>query len=148
MDKRRILIVDDSPSLTDMWRMLFARSGKFDIGIENDGAAALGTARIFQPHLIFLDVCLGGISGQQVADELKTDPALGDTPVVFLTGLSSAEMSGDPSAQEHMVLSKPVAWEDILAIAEQLLREPAPVVREAEFDSPAVERPDSHSLAA
>ena len=148
MEKRRILIVDDSPMLTDMWRMLFEHSGKFDIGIENNGAAALNTARAFQPDLIFLDVCLGRMNGREVANALRADPMLGTTPVVFLTGLSREDVEREQSADSHMVLSKPVEWEDILAVAEQVFQQPAPVVREADFDSVAAAGRESQSLAA
>jgi CheY-like chemotaxis protein len=148
MEKRRILVVDDSPMLTDMWRMLFEHTGKFDIGIENNGAAVLDTAQIFQPHLILLDVCLGGMNGHQIARELKADPVLAATPVVFLTGLNREDVACSESSNGHMVLSKPIAWENILAIAEQLLEGRAPVVRDADFDCPAAARIESQSLAA
>jgi CheY-like chemotaxis protein len=118
MDKPRILIVDDNHMLTDMWRMLFGVAGRFDIGIENDGEAALETARMFRPDLIFMDVCLSGSDGREIAAELETDPALKSVPVVFLTGLSREEAAVCYGSGNHMVLTKPVELREILACAE------------------------------
>ncbi len=125
MNKPRILIVDDNHMLTDMWRMLFGQVDKFELGIENNGAAALETARIFRPDLIFLDVCMADRNGGEIALELDADPALKSTPIVFLTGMSREEAAECQVPGRYMVLTKPISVKDILACAERYFQEPA-----------------------
>ena len=119
MKKRRILIVDDNHMITDMWTILFEQVAEFDIRIENSGAAVLETARRFRPDLIFMDVCLSGENGVEIAAELEADPVLQSTPVVFLTGLSKGEVTERRLSDRHMVLTKPVKLQEILACAER-----------------------------
>ena len=110
--------------LTDMWRILFERVGRFDIGIENSGEAVLETARIFHPDLIFMDVCLTGRNGVEIAAELEADPVLKSTPVLFLTGLTREEAAERQVSGRHMILTKPVELHEILAWAERFFRVP------------------------
>ena len=118
MEKPRILIVDDNDMLTDMWRVLFEQTRRFEIGIENNGMAVLETARAFRPDLIFMDVCLPGKGGGEIAEELAADPVLKSTPIVFLTGISKEEAAERYGSGQHMVLTKPVRLHEILACAE------------------------------
>jgi CheY-like chemotaxis protein len=110
--------------MTDMWRMLFERVAKFEIGIENSGAAVLETARFFRPGLIFMDVCLSGKNGVEVAAELAADPVLKSIPIVFLTGLSKEEAAERRLSDRHMVLTKPANLQAILTCAERFFSLP------------------------
>ena len=49
MEKKRILLVDDEPSLTRMMRLNLEATGKYEVLEENKGARALETARAFHP---------------------------------------------------------------------------------------------------
>jgi CheY-like chemotaxis protein len=124
MEKPRILIVDDNHMMTDMWRMLFERVARFEVGIENSAADVLETARLFRPGLIFMDFCLTGKNGVEIAAELEADPVLKFTPIVFLTGLSKEEAAERRLSDRHMVLTKPVDLREILACAERFFSIP------------------------
>jgi putative two-component system response regulator len=83
-----ILAVDDEASnlqllrqiLQDEYRLLFAK----------DGARALELARQEAPELVLLDVMMPGMTGYEVCQQLKADPATADIPVIFVTALSDA----------------------------------------------------------
>jgi putative two-component system response regulator len=83
-----ILAVDDEASnlqllrqiLQDDYRLLFAK----------DGARALELAQQESPDLVLLDVMMPGMSGYQVCQQLKADPATAEVPVIFVTALSDA----------------------------------------------------------
>lgn len=126
MEKPRILIVDDNQMLTDMWRTMFERVGGYEIGTENDGEAALETARIFRPNLIFMDVCMPGRNRREIVAELEADPVLKYTPVVFLTGLGREETAGHTVSGRHIVLTKPAGLPEILACAERFFPKTIP----------------------
>ncbi len=103
-----ILAVDDEASnlqllrqiLQDDYRLLFAK----------DGARALELARQEAPELILLDVMMPGMTGYQVCEQLKADPATAAIPVIFVTALSDAcdEVVGfDAGAVDY--ITKPVS---------------------------------------
>jgi len=84
---KRILVVDDEPSVTRNLKLNLESSGDYDVFAENHAGNALAAARIFRPDLILLDVMMPGMDGGDVAARLRADPLLRDTPVIFLTAL-------------------------------------------------------------
>ena len=50
-----------------------------------DGPGVLRKAAEEKPHLIFLDLVMPGMSGFEVLDTLKSDPALKHIPVIIVT---------------------------------------------------------------
>ena len=91
MCMKRILVVDDEPSVTRNLKLSLESGGGYDVFAENHAANALTAARIFRPDLILLDVIMPGMDGGDVAARLRADPLLRDTPVIFLTALVSNE---------------------------------------------------------
>ncbi len=91
MCMKRILVVDDEPSVTRNLKLNLESSGGYDVFAEHHATNALTAARIFRPDLILLDVIMPGMDGGDVAARLRADPLLRDTPVIFLTALVSNE---------------------------------------------------------
>lgn len=78
-----LLLVDDDPSaIQTMSRMLAAYP---DQRFATSGADAMRLARERAPDLILLDADMPGMSGLDVCDALKADPALADVPIIFAT---------------------------------------------------------------
>ncbi|PWV65875.1 response regulator [Plasticicumulans acidivorans] len=85
----RLLLVDDEPInlqvlrhiLQADYRLLFAR----------DGARALELAKQERPALILLDAMMPGLSGYEVCNRLKADPATAAIPVIFVTALADTQ---------------------------------------------------------
>jgi putative two-component system response regulator len=81
-----LLLVDDEPTnlqvlkhtLQDNYRLLFAR----------DGAKALELAAKEKIDLALLDVMMPGMTGFDVCQQLKANPATAMLPVIFITALS------------------------------------------------------------
>jgi CheY-like chemotaxis protein len=83
----KILLVDDSkPILHENARVL--RAAGYDVVCAEDGPSALEAARKHKPDLILLDMILPKMSGPEVLDHLKHEPATADIPVVVLSSLS------------------------------------------------------------
>jgi len=86
MRKKRILVVDDEPSVTRLLKLNLEQTGDYEVREVNAGAKAVETAREFRPDLVLLDVMLPDMDGGQVAATLNADSKLKKTPIVFLTG--------------------------------------------------------------
>jgi len=124
MVKKRILIVDDEPTITDVLRLNLVKAGGYDVRVENKGANALKSAREFKPDLVFLDVMMPDVDGGEVADRIKSDVALSDTPIVFLTAAVTREevVSQDNTIGGHPFLAKPVSIQEIIACIRRYAR--------------------------
>ena len=73
MITKRILVVDDEPSVTRNLKLNLESSDGYDVFAENHAANALTAARIFRPDLILLDVIMPGMDGGDVAARLRAD---------------------------------------------------------------------------
>ena len=119
MDKSRILIVDDEPSITKLLQFALERSGRFEVRCENDGLKALASAKAFLPHLVLLDVNLPGITGGEISAQLQEDPSLRRIPVIYLTGMVSQEEMGQGlTIGGHPAIAKPVQLEKLIECIE------------------------------
>jgi CheY-like chemotaxis protein len=124
MKKKRILLVDDEVAITRALALYLTENGDCDVRVENAGSRALAAAKEFRPDLIFLDIVMPDADGGAVAADIKADPVLHDTPIVFLTALVSKNETGGASAQigGHPFLAKPVDPDTVIAYIEKHAR--------------------------
>jgi CheY-like chemotaxis protein len=87
---RRVLVVDDSVDGAQAMALLLKYDGH-DARIAHNGQDAIAEARDFLPDVVFLDIGLPGMSGYEVARELRADPKLRDVVLIALTGWGTDE---------------------------------------------------------
>ncbi|HKX53460.1 MAG TPA: PAS domain S-box protein [Nitrosospira sp.] len=87
---RRILVVDDNVDGAETLAMLLMMSGH-TVETAHTGPDALKAAQTFQPDVMFLDIGLPGLSGYEVAQQLRSDPNINGLILVALTGWGSEE---------------------------------------------------------
>ena len=81
----RILIVDDHADNARMLKVLLKKEGH-EAGIVFDGPAAIAAANLQKPDVVLLDLSLPGMSGIEVAAELRRDPERSRCVLVAITG--------------------------------------------------------------
>jgi CheY-like chemotaxis protein len=114
---RRILIVDDNRDAADSTGTLLLLWGH-KVRVAYDGASAMLTARDFHPEVCLLDLGMPGMSGYEVAEQLRREPELRHTRLVAMTGFDSEsdqQRSRNAGFDAHLV--KPV---EITALHEVL----------------------------
>lgn len=119
---KKILVVDDEQGITKMVKLILERAG-YAVRTENKGSDAVAAAREFMPDMIFLDVMMPDMSGDEVAAELRDDPKLADIPFVFLTAMVTKEETdpGGSTIGGNVFLAKPVKAAELLeTISKQL----------------------------
>ncbi len=78
---RRILLVDDEPSIQKMLVHALEREG-FGVHAVGDGEEALEAFTSYEPHLIILDIMLPKLDGTEVCRRIR---ARSDVPIIMLT---------------------------------------------------------------
>lgn len=78
---RRILVVDDEPTIADSVAARLRAEG-FTVATAHDGPAAVTAADTFEPDLVVLDIMLPGFDGLEVCRRIQAGHAL---PVLMLT---------------------------------------------------------------
>ncbi len=128
IDRRRILVVDDEPSITDLLAMALDLRGA-EVEVVHTGADALHALHSFRPHLMILDVMLPDLDGFEVLDQLTADRRSALTPVLFLTardGLDDRLRGLAAGGDDYM--TKPFSVEEMLLRIDAVLRRTQGVV--------------------
>jgi two-component system phosphate regulon response regulator PhoB len=79
-----VLVVDDEPDIVALVAYHLAKAG-YRVSTAASGPDALAAARRDRPSLIVLDLMLPGLSGFDVIEQLRDDPATATIAVLMLT---------------------------------------------------------------
>jgi signal transduction histidine kinase/CheY-like chemotaxis protein len=127
-----ILVVDDNDDAADLLTLMLEQAG-YETSAAADGPSALDAARRLRPEVIILDIGLPGMTGYEVAEQLRQDSRLANTSLIALTGWGTPEDQRKARAAGFdLHLTKPVAFEDLrAAIGRVKALRHAPAARQA-----------------
>ena len=123
----RVLVVEDEPDIAALIAYQLTREG-FRVETAGDGAEALRAIGREIPDLVVLDRMLPGISGDEVLQQLRSEPSTANIPVLVLTAKREQEDRIDGlelGADDY--LTKPFSPRELVLRARAILRR----VREA-----------------
>ena len=129
---RSCLYVEDSYADLLLVTQLLARRPDVDLLTANTGPLGVHMAKELHPDIIFMDINLPGVSGMEVLDRLRDDPATAAIPV---TALSS---NAYPSQIEKGMrkglfryLTKPFRIDEFMTAIDDMLQQADHASREA-----------------
>jgi len=83
-DRKKILVIEDSPTQAIHMQTLLEREG-LQVLLAYDGPMGLQIAHDVHPDLIVLDVQMPGMNGFQVCRQLKGEIGTKDIPIIMFT---------------------------------------------------------------
>src|ERR1044071_9389766 len=84
MAGERVLVIDDSPTITKVVQLVLTKSG-YQVDTAPDGEAGLAAVRASRPDLILLDFVMPKMNGYQFCRELTAAPKLRNIPVILMS---------------------------------------------------------------
>jgi two-component system, OmpR family, response regulator VicR len=110
-----VLVVDDEAAIRDLLREALELTG-FGVEAVSDGRTALQRAQELLPDLVLTDLMMPGLSGRDLARQLKAVPATADIPIVLMSAAYQVE------ADDHFaaVIPKPFELDTLLEMLEHL----------------------------
>lgn len=114
----RLLVVEDDPDLREVLSAALEQEG-FDVSRAENGVEALvqlyfGTP----PHVVILNLHMPVMSGMEVIEVVRLDPALAALPIVVVTG---APVPPQVMRLANAVLSKPFDLDVLYAAVHDVL---------------------------
>jgi two-component system, OmpR family, response regulator len=115
---RRILIVDDEPSVLDVMAAVLLDAG-YSVQTAADGHIALEIIDLAPPDLIITDVVMPHLDGWELLDHAhQRNP---DLPVILMSAGDWIRRRGTTPMPDHAVfLGKPFGVEELLALVGRL----------------------------
>ena len=116
----KLLVVDDEPNIRELLSASLTFSG-FQVHSASNGHQALEMIAAQDPDLVILDIMMPGISGLEVARQLRGIGCF--TPILFLTAKDSTQdkITGLTVGGDDYV-TKPFSLEEVIARIHAILR--------------------------
>ncbi len=90
--KKKILVVDNSPVILKFMTNLFRKEGH-QLKTAEDGLSALDILKTYIPDVMFIDLVMPNINGEQLCRTIRKIPALKDTYAVILSATMAEKRS-------------------------------------------------------
>ena len=125
MAAKKILVADDESHILHVVSLKLRNAG-FEVLTASDGQEALELAQAQRPDLLITDYHMPQLSGLELCQKLKQDPATAGIPTIMLTarGYQLEPKDTNQSGISRM-LSKPFSPRQLLATVNEVLLEPA-----------------------
>lgn len=86
----KIAIIEDDPTINQMYRMKFEADG-FDVGLADNGKRGVELVETFAPDMILLDLQMPIMDGPTALAEIRKHAWGKKTPVIILTNMGEEE---------------------------------------------------------
>lgn len=118
-ERRKILIVDDEPTITRALRASFLANG-YDVRTAHDGIAALNVLEDWRPDLVITDLAMPDIDGIELCQRVRAASSL---PIILLSvrdDVDSKIKALDAGADDYV--TKPFSIDELFARVRTALR--------------------------
>lgn len=116
--KKKVCIIDDADSIRDIYSIKFSQEG-FDVVSACNGEEGLAIMRKEKPDVILLDMQMPVKNGLDVLNEMESDEAIANIPVIILSNVDdekSVMKAGDLETRFYLIkaLNSPQKVVDIV----------------------------------
>jgi len=120
---KKILIADDEPNIVVSLEFLMKQRG-YEVRVANTGEDALAAVGEFVPDLILLDVMMPRMSGYDLCQRVRENPAWQGIRIIMLSAKGrDIEVSKGIAVGADAYVTKPFSTRDLLARVAEMLGE-------------------------
>lgn len=131
--KVKILVVDDEVAICSMLSLALQTAG-YEVESVHDGKDVMAALVNTQPDLILLDWMLPGVSGIELARQIKQSPDFNELPIIMLTARTEedSKVTGLESGADDYV-TKPFSIRELISRIKAVLRRRSPSLLEQQI---------------
>ncbi len=120
---KKILIADDEPNIVVSLEFLMKQRG-YVVRIANNGEDALNAIGEFAPDLILLDVMMPRMSGYDLCQKVRENPAWQGIKIIMLSAKGrDIEVTKGMAVGADAYVTKPFSTKDLIAKVRDMLGE-------------------------
>jgi DNA-binding response OmpR family regulator len=120
---KRILIADDEPNIVVSLEFLMKRMGHV-VKVANTGVDALSAVSEFKPDLILLDIMMPRMSGYDLCQSVRENPAWNGIKILMLSAKGrDIDVNKGMAVGADAYITKPFSTKELVAKVQQLLGE-------------------------
>jgi DNA-binding response OmpR family regulator len=120
---KKILIADDEPNIVVSLEFLMKQRG-YTVKVVGDGEAALAAVGEFEPDLILLDVMMPRMSGYDVCQRVRENPAWHAVKIIMLSAKGrDVEVNKGMAVGADAYVTKPFATKGLIETVRAMLGE-------------------------
>ncbi len=116
----KVLIIDDEPAVINLMRFILRKAGHDEVVIKKKGSQALEILKTFKPDVIFLDILMPDMNGEQVLKEIKSMRL--KVPVVVVSGQTDLKKNELIEKGAYDLIKKPFDIKDIFDILDRITK--------------------------
>ncbi len=115
-----IFVVEDDPQVARLIALVLQRNG-YPSKVLADGNSALSEAKVQKPMMIFADLTIKGMGGEELCHVLKREPETREIPYIVVSGdRDIAEKARQCGADDYM--GKPFEFDDLIRLVKKYAR--------------------------
>lgn len=118
---KKIMLVDDDPSITSFMKLKLEKTGKFTVVYTNKSKEALKLAKEEKPDLIISDIEMPGMDGGDFARAVLDTEELKNIPILFSSTLVMPSDVKDGMVGKRHMVSKSSPFNEVLAKIDSML---------------------------
>jgi DNA-binding response OmpR family regulator len=120
---KKILIADDEPNIVVSLEFLMKQKG-YVVKVANTGEDAFAAIGDFGPDLILLDVMMPRMSGYDLCQRVRENPAWQSIKIIMLSAKGrDIEVTKGMAVGADAYVTKPFSTKDLIAKVQELLGE-------------------------
>jgi DNA-binding response OmpR family regulator len=128
-DRYRISVLNDNPEFLELMTDILDGDGGYEVSTFEDPTTSVDDLAASEPHLVIVDLLLGGASGWEIVALSRADDRLSSVPIIVcsadVAALRNRADDFERIGNSH-VLPKPFGLEELTGLVERLLERQAP----------------------
>jgi DNA-binding response OmpR family regulator len=118
---KKILIADDEPNIVVSLEFLMKQRG-YEVRVANNGEDALAAVGEFRPDLILLDVMMPRLSGYDLCQKIRENPAWQNIRIIMLSAKGrDVEVTKGLAIGADAYVTKPFSTKELIAKVDAML---------------------------
>jgi len=115
--KKKILVIEDDQAIVEVVTIILESEG-YDVHVATQITTIDKQLQEDPPHLMLLDIWLGGHDGGKLAKRLKNTPETKHIPIIIMSASNEAKEIARTAGVDGVLL-KPFTIEDLLQLVKQ-----------------------------